>query len=128
MYGEGKLLTLAGMGPSVRTMTILQNSPSPEKPGAATESGGARNGVLTLAGDTWSLSMGSLTCSQQKVHWCSGGEQLWSTTTIGSIAPKLFLLYSRVASASTCSQLDQKGKATRRLAVPDIRCMYLSGL
>lgn len=92
MYGGGKLLTLAGMGPSVRTMTVLQVLPSPEKPGAATESGGARNGVLTLAGDTWSLSMGSLTCSQQKVRWCSGGEQLWSTTTIGSIAPKLFLL------------------------------------
>ena len=42
--------TLAGTGPSVRTITVLQLSPSPEKPGAATESTGARKGSLLLAG------------------------------------------------------------------------------
>lgn len=52
--------TCAGTGPSVRMMTVLQESPSPENPGAATVSTGARKETLASSGAAL-LLMGSFT-------------------------------------------------------------------
>lgn len=66
---EDAYCTWAGTGPSVRMMTVLQEFPSPEKPGAAIVSTGARKATLATSGARL-LMIGSLTWTDTLIIGC----------------------------------------------------------